>query len=649
MRLTTSTLALLAAVPALAQDAPGGAPGDAPVSAVTLFEAGLAELTRDTGAASAVTLRVPLRDVDDVLKSLLLRGEGVTGGTITLDGPDPVADAFASLPFPPEAATDLGLLLRSVPGLRVRISDAAYPEGREGTLMGATEDCTADGGCETVLTVLHDDGAIRRHVLAEGLDLTILDGEVTEALARGLAALRGAASGQVREVTVAIAGAPTDGALSYVVAAPAWKTAYRALTEAEGAVDLQAWAVVENATGEDWEDVALTLSSGSPRTLEADLYGRSWRLREAVEPAAPAMVEPVPAARAFDMTADLAAGAAMEAAPAPVAAPVAAQATAEEGAVDSRFSLAAPVDLAAGEMVSLPFLSESLDATHLSVWRSLGYPRTGNPDLVLEVTNALPVRLPAGIMTVSDATGGYVGDADFPLVAPGETRAVPYGTDREARVEERRTSTETLLSVRASGGVVRVSSEAIQETTYVVSAPGEAREVAIDHPLQEGWTTAVPAGPQGAERTDADGSRWLRLTVQAGAEDATVVVRDAYPMEQVIALGELDDSAILAWSGEAATDADRAYLDEAARLMQARSAAADALARAEGEAETLTRDQERVRRLLSTVQNPSAAYDRYLAQLLGLEDRIAEATAATQTARAAAAAAGDALTRHLEG
>jgi hypothetical protein len=58
------------------------------------------------------------------------------------------------------------------------------------------------------------------------------------------------------------------GALTYVVAAPAWKTAYRAITGEDGEVDLQAWAVIENATGEDWEDVTLTLSSGSPVTLD---------------------------------------------------------------------------------------------------------------------------------------------------------------------------------------------------------------------------------------------------------------------------------------------------------------------------------------------------------------------------------------------
>jgi hypothetical protein len=79
---------------------------------------------------------VPLRDVNDVLKSLLVRGTGITGARLELAGQTPVEDAFAGLPFPPAAAMDLVTLLRSVPGLRVRITERGFAEGREGTLMG---------------------------------------------------------------------------------------------------------------------------------------------------------------------------------------------------------------------------------------------------------------------------------------------------------------------------------------------------------------------------------------------------------------------------------------------------------------------------------------------------------------------------------
>ncbi|HEX8374034.1 MAG TPA: DUF4139 domain-containing protein, partial [Geminicoccaceae bacterium] len=274
--------------------------------------------------------------------------------------------------------------------------------------MGVAEDC-GDAGCETILTVLGDDGAVRRVVLTDEVEITILDAEIAEALARGLGALREAASGTMREVAVTFDGeAIADGAVTYVVAAPAWKTSYRALTGPEGEVDLQAWAVIENATGEDWDDVALTLSSGSPRTLTADLHGRDWRYRQQVEPEvvmpAPVVVSEPEAPRGmFEEAADAFGAGADGFAPVVAApAPIQASTGTGEGVLDSRFEFAAPVDLSAGEMLSLPFLSDSLEASHLSLWQGRASTRTGNPDMVLEIVNDLGVRLPAGIMTVSD-------------------------------------------------------------------------------------------------------------------------------------------------------------------------------------------------------------------------------------------------------
>jgi hypothetical protein len=73
---------------------------EAPVAAVTLFAAGLAEITRDADGQERVTLRVPLRDVNDVLKSLLVRGPGVTGARLALDGPSRIACGASSAPCP---------------------------------------------------------------------------------------------------------------------------------------------------------------------------------------------------------------------------------------------------------------------------------------------------------------------------------------------------------------------------------------------------------------------------------------------------------------------------------------------------------------------------------------------------------------------
>lgn len=445
-RVALSLVAVLASFPAVAQDAP--------VREVILFKAGIAEITRFTGESRDVVFRVPLRDVSDVIESLVARGEGVTGLSLSLAGKTPVEDAFAVLPFRPEAATNLASLLNEVPGVRVRVSETGDLEGQVGTVMGVQDDCSGTGGCKSMLTVLGEDGALRWHTFGEGLTVAILDAEIAEALPRGLDVLREAASGMVRDIAVAIEGEdPNEGRLTYVIAAPPWKASYRALTGPGDDVEFQALAVVQNATGEDWESVRLTLSSGSPQTLSADLHARGPQFDPV--PEAPAAVEPEDAAAAAAGFLGMQFGTAEELvdrlAPQPPP-PIGAAGPTGDESTEARFVLKEPVDLGAGQMLSAPFLANGPEARHLSVWTGAGQARAGHPEMVLEVTNNLDVRLPSGVVTVLDEAGGYLGDVGLPFVDPGSSVARVFGSDMGLHVEEIVLDEAYLLTAGLRGG-----------------------------------------------------------------------------------------------------------------------------------------------------------------------------------------------------
>ncbi len=66
--------------------------------------------------------------------------------------------------------------------------------------------------------------------------------------------------------------------LSYVTDAPSWKPTYRAIVSPGGKVDLQAWAIVDNTSGEDWDRVKLGVGSSSAMAFRFDL--KSLRLVE---------------------------------------------------------------------------------------------------------------------------------------------------------------------------------------------------------------------------------------------------------------------------------------------------------------------------------------------------------------------------------
>ncbi|AKT38371.1 DUF4139 domain-containing protein [Chondromyces crocatus] len=64
--------------------------------------------------------------------------------------------------------------------------------------------------------------------------------------------------------------------LSYVTEAPSWKPSYRVVLGDGGKVRLQAWAIVDNTSGEDWKNVKLGVGASSALSFRYDL--RSVRL-----------------------------------------------------------------------------------------------------------------------------------------------------------------------------------------------------------------------------------------------------------------------------------------------------------------------------------------------------------------------------------
>jgi hypothetical protein len=70
-------------------------------------------------------------------------------------------------------------------------------------------------------------------------------------------------------VKIATAGAgERDLLVSYISEVPVWKTTYRiVLPSRGGSPQLQAWAIVDNTIGEDWQNVELSLVAGAPQSF----------------------------------------------------------------------------------------------------------------------------------------------------------------------------------------------------------------------------------------------------------------------------------------------------------------------------------------------------------------------------------------------
>ena len=70
---------------------------------------------------ATVTLDVPLDQVDDVLKSLVVYDSGGSVGEVTLPGREPLAQSFADLPFDPAVLNSAADLLNALQGSEIRV------------------------------------------------------------------------------------------------------------------------------------------------------------------------------------------------------------------------------------------------------------------------------------------------------------------------------------------------------------------------------------------------------------------------------------------------------------------------------------------------------------------------------------------------
>jgi hypothetical protein len=124
------------------------------------------------------------------------------------------------------------------------------------------------------LTLLDGD-EIEVVLLSEIESLTIEDADVVMQLHRRLDASAGEGMFQQVELTLRLSGsAEHDLVVSYVAPAPLWKPTYRLVLDDKqpGQALLQAWAVVDNTSGESWTDVQLSLTSGAPIAFQYDLH-----------------------------------------------------------------------------------------------------------------------------------------------------------------------------------------------------------------------------------------------------------------------------------------------------------------------------------------------------------------------------------------
>ncbi len=600
-----------------------------PVKSVTLSSGGLSEIVRSANVDdnSEIMINVPLDQVDDILKSLIIRDAQGKVKNLSLAGPNPLEETFRTLPFTVDDLNSLPRLLNAVKGTGIRVSGARELEG---SILGVENQTGANGAQNAVLSLLTAKGDITTVPLDGSVSIEILDktlnGKIADAT---LVAGKGAVDGS-RTIKIELDG---KGArvvdISYVVSAPIWKTSYRLVTGKDGTARLQAWAIFENASGEDWNDVAIILSSGKPVTLKQALHKRYWKDRTelAVDTSAqnPAIAS-LGGLRKQNAAEEQHAAAGF-AAPAPeaemqsVQRPIKMAAAAQETSVDeqevtSNFSLPGQFDLKNGETISVPLIDKDVKAEMVSVYQ-VG--RSGeHPTASVMLENDSSSSFPQGILTVYDDMSGYVGDAQISGMPSGDKRAASFALDQKVSVGADTKPQRMITSIKVVDGVIHAKTLLREVTAFTLhGAPDGNRIVLIEQAKRPGW--AFKAENTGDSTLTHDR---VRVALNAGETRNVETISEQVQAEE-FALSDATPQMITSWADAAEDTEVKAKLKELAEARMKQVEAQEALQRIQTDYDQVAESQDRTRENLRAVPNGDLQ-SRYLAQMSQEEDRLGE-------------------------
>ena len=504
--------------------AAGAGAAELPLTRVVLSSSGLAQFIHAgpiTGG-STIQLAVRLDQVDDILKSLTIFDKEGSIGTVSLPGKTPLAELYRDLPFGPAALNSSADLLNALIGSEIEIAGQVTAKGRVFRVQKEEVALPNNAGRTTRhrLTLMTDTGLVQA-ILEEVTALRFTHPQTQAQIERLLAGLNENRAKDQRVLSIGFLGSGTRNvAISYVVAAPVWKTAYRMVLPKEGGKEggkarLQGWAVVENLTGGDWKGVDLVLVSGNPVALRQPLYTAFFAERTEVPVTAgvrvmprtddavdkPAAAPPVAAFQRKDLAAALlspdarkrsitvAEPAREPEAPAPMAA-VANAADAEQASTQLLYRFPAKLSLATGHTMMVPFVDREVTAAR--TWLYQPEVAATRPLAAVRLRNEGDSGLPAGIVTAFDVSAdgsmSFVGDALLPLLSKDTLRFVTFALDSKTSIRrEDQDVVETTLG-KAVNGTLTLTTRSRRTIVYEVTPPAdEDREIVVEEARVDGW------------------------------------------------------------------------------------------------------------------------------------------------------------------
>jgi len=613
-----------------------------------------------------VALTFKTAQMKDLLKSLF--AVDLNGGqiaTIQYDTKDPLSKQLEDILIHVPEENTLTAFLTQLKGAKVEATLAG--EKVTGSVLGIEPVVrqTKDGTVTTYKLVLYAEGGkIQPIDLLEAQSVRLLDEGLQKDLARVLDIHLKAKHADRKSVVLNAAGqGERTVRVGYIIETPIWKTSYRLLFADNAQPLLQGWAILENTTDEDWDQVDVSFVAGSPMSFVMDLYTAYYPQRAEIPVGVTAAPRPEPMAlrdkAAAAPPAPTAAGR-MRGAAEKKADAMPAERELAEGlrrsemrknfAEELENSMAPAVagvevgDLFAyqakekvsvkrGQAALVPILSERVDGGE----RILFYRGSvsAKPMNAYYFKNSTALTLEAGPVTIFDGST-CVGEGLLRKVLKKDMRdMIPYAVEAGVAIDRKVSQrSDPVTRGTIANGVLSLTYTQNYESVYSIrSQIGKDTVLYLDHPKTPNFKLSEPAKAE----EEIDGHYRFKVEVKAG-QTLELKVRESMPAVSSVSLLGTPAETIRFYL-------QQRYLSEAAKAMLAQLIATQGeinrLRQREAalgqERTRITEDQSRARENLRVLRDTPSELEMRKKYLASIDKSEARLDAINEEGRQAAA------------
>ena len=667
-----------------------------PIRRVILYSNGVAYIERRgiVSGNAEVNLSFKQSQVDDVLKSMVVLdlGQGRIGA-VSYNSSAPVSAQMSEIPFSVSSITDqtagggLAGVLSQLQGAKVSVT--SIKGSAVGSILtiekrSAQIDSTKPPVITHYLVIASESGEISNFDLAEVRSVKLLEEGTKRDVNEFANATSFSRRRDAKTITVTSDGSgQREMVVSYIIAAPIWKTTYRVVLDEAGKPFFQGWAIVDNVSDEDWQNVQLSLVSGSPVSFVQPIQQPFYRYRPVVpipndlrltpqiyEPqsssntninqqsivnlplngrTSSSLLQMTPGVRTEPLSGQLQIDGAsgsentfiidgqqvsnfrtgtlntttVSQALLANQTGVATAASGEEIGDLFEYKIEQPVTVMRDRSALIPIVQTKMDGERVTIYNEAV--RQDRPFSGMLLQNSTNLTLESGSLTVLDRDA-YAGEALMERLKPKEQRLISYALDLGTHVRVRQLENrEPVKLTKVLDGVFQVHYFRTEEKLYQIeNQTDRAKVLYIEYPIRDGWLLSDKM-----EKPEYTTQRYYRFRVELKPfENKEMTISERQPLMESYQLTAITKT-------DLALFMTRRYIDEATKaklekLIDLRTSINQIDAKINGfeeEVESISADQKRLRENIEALSKTAEAktlITRYIDKVNQQESRLEE-------------------------